>query len=238
VTDLGLEGQTVIVTGGGRGIGAAVMRKLAAAGATPVAIDLADAERVPGRFLKADVTDAEALQAAVARAADETGRLDAAVACAGINRDGVHWKMTAEEWSSVLAVNLDGSFHLLQATTPRLRANGRGALVFVSSINGERGGFGQANYAASKAGVIGLAKSAARELGRFDIRVNVVSPGYIDTPMTKPLPAEILKLAESQSVLGRIGRADEVADAVLFLLSDRAAYVTGHVLRVDGGQAM
>jgi 3-oxoacyl-[acyl-carrier protein] reductase len=150
----------------------------------------------------------------------------------------VLWKLEPAAWSEVLRVNLDAAFLLLHDTVPLLRQRGAGSVVLISSINGERGKFGQASYAASKAGLIGLARTAARELGRFGIRVNVVSPGLIDTSMTASLPAEAREQALRESALGRAGEPDDVAGAVLFLVSDLARHVTGQVLRVDGGQLM
>jgi 3-oxoacyl-[acyl-carrier protein] reductase len=180
--------------------------------------------------------------AAVPRLVDELrrrfDRLDIVVHAAGITRDAVLWKLEPASWSEVLRVNLDAAFLLLRETVPLLRDRGAGSVVLISSINGERGKFGQASYTASKAGLIGLARTAARELGRFGIRVNVVSPGLIETSMTAGLPAEIREQALRETALGRIGEPDDVACAVLFLASDLARHVTGQVLRVDGGQLM
>jgi len=231
-----MKDRSVLVTGAAGGIGAAAARALAAAGATVYGLDLEPGPGERARFIRADVTKAEEVTSAVERVVAETGRLDAVVAAAGILRDRVLWKMPLEDWRKVLAVNLDGSFHVLRAAVPAMReAGGGGSVVLVASINGERGKFGQANYAASKAGVIGLAKTAARELGAFGIRVNAVSPGYIDTAMTRGLPEDATRAAVEGSCLGRIGSPDEVASAILFLCSDLSAFVTGQVLRVDGG---
>ena len=161
---------------------------------------------------------------------------DVLVHAAGITRDHVLWKLADEEWTEVLRTNLDSAFWLLRAAVPAMRARERGAVVFLSSINGERGKVGQANYAASKAGLIGLARTAARELGPSNIRVNVVAPGLVRTAMSAHLPAEALERALGEAVLGRLAEPDDVARAVLFLCSDLARHVTGQVLRVDGGQ--
>jgi len=234
---LSLRGRVALVTGGGGGIGRAVARRLAEAGARVASMDrpgvapVPDAENVP-----VDLADA----ASIAAAFDELGRrvdgLDVVVHCAGITRDRVLWKMTDDEWNDVLRVNLDSAFHLLRLSVPRLRARGGGSVVLVSSINGERGKFGQANYAASKAGLIGLARTAAREAGTFGVRVNVVAPGMIETAMTRELPETARRDALEQTVLGRLGQPDDVARVVLFLAGSASRHVTGQVLRVDGGQ--
>lgn len=230
--------RTVVVSGGAGGIGAAVLRRFEAAGATLFNLDTrppADDTGLPGRYIETDVTDQQAVRDAVDQAVEQTGRLDAVIACAGINRDQVAWKLDEEDWRRVLAVNLDGTFHLLRAAIPHFRAAGAGTAVAISSINGERGSFGQTNYAASKAGVIALVKSLARETGRFGIRVNAVSPGYIETPMTAPLPAAVIQAAIDGAPLGRVGRPEEIAEGVFWLCSGSSSFVTGQVLRIDGG---
>lgn len=235
---LSLAGQRVLVTGGSGGIGLAVVDLLRAAGAEVWSVDLAGAPPPSGAVSKpCDLRDKAAL-ARIVHEAQAAGGLDALVHCAGITRDRVLWKLTDDDWDAVLDVNLDSAFRLLRAAAPILRARNKGSVVLVSSINGERGKFGQANYAASKAGLIGLAKSAARELGRFNVRVNVVAPGMVRTAMTEGLPPEVLRTAQDESALGRIAEPADVARAVLFLISDLARHVTGQVLRVDGGQLM
>ena len=236
---LSLENQVAIVTGGAGGIGSAVAQALLSCGARVGVVDLAGRGAVGGaEFLECNLAQAPAVEALFEKIERRFGRLDVLVHAAGITRDGVLWKMSDEDWSSVLRVNLDSAFHLLHGAVPLMRRTGGGAVVLVSSINGERGKFGQANYAASKAGLIGLARSAARELGRFGIRVNVVAPGLIDTPMTTDLPADVREQAIGETVLGRAGTPEDVAGAVLFLVSAMSGHVTGQVLRVDGGQLM
>jgi acetoacetyl-CoA reductase/3-oxoacyl-[acyl-carrier protein] reductase len=238
MSPLSFAGKCVLVTGGSSGIGAAVARMFAEAGASVHVLDRVAPSVPTGSFHEVDVTDAGQVEHAVATARAESGRLDVLVACAGIARDGVLWKLSDEDWSSVLAVNLTGAFHCVRAVARHLREGGGGAIVLVSSINGERGKFGQANYSASKAGLIGLAKTAARELGRFGIRVNVVSPGMTDTKMSRALPEAARATAVNETAIGRSATPDDVAGPVLFLCSELARHVTGQVLRVDGGQYM
>jgi acetoacetyl-CoA reductase/3-oxoacyl-[acyl-carrier protein] reductase len=236
---VGLDGKVALVTGGGGGIGSAVVALLREAGARVLSVDLPGAPCVEGaRRFDCDVgkpDDVAGLFEAVRREVDS---LDLLVHCAGITRDRVIWKLRPEDWDDVLRVNLDSAFLLLREAVPLMRGAGEGAVVLVSSINGERGKFGQSNYAASKAGLIGLGRTAARELGRFGIRVNVVAPGMIETAMTESLGEEMKRQAVEETVLGRIGRPEDVARAVLFLLSGMGRHVTGQVLRVDGGQLM
>lgn len=232
---LALHGKTAVVSGGSGGIGRAVCAHLRAAGAEVVSIDRADAAPVPDAVnLGCDLADAAAIAALEARLPPAVQLL---VHCAGITRDGVVWKLGKDQWDQVLRVNLDSAFHLLQLLVPRLRQAG-GSVVLLASINAERGKFGQANYAASKAGLIALGKSAARELGSFGIRVNSVAPGWIDTAMTRDLGAEHRQRAVAETALARLGTAADVAGAVLFLCSPLASHITGQVLRVDGGQLM
>jgi acetoacetyl-CoA reductase/3-oxoacyl-[acyl-carrier protein] reductase len=236
---LSLAGRVALVTGGGGGIGAAVCSRLLEAGAEVVSLDLPGTGCVDGaQALECDLRDSGAVATSFETFRKRFDRLDALVHCAGITRDAVLWKMDPDDWSDVLRVNLDSAFAVLQQAVPLMRASGEASVVLVSSINGERGKFGQSNYAASKAGLIGLGRSAARELGGFGIRVNVVAPGIVATAMTASLPEEIYQRAVDETVLGRAGEPDDVADAVLFLASRMARHVTGQVLRVDGGQLM
>lgn len=230
----GLQGHRALVAGGSGGIGRAVASLLVDAGAEVWSLDRPGAEPPPRvRSLECDLADPDA----IARLAEELpDSLRVFVHGAGITRDAVLWKMDREAWREVMAVNLDSAFLLMRAVVPRMRAAGGGSIVLISSINGERGKFGQANYAASKAGLIALGKTAAQELGRFGIRVNSVAPGWIDTDMTRGLPEEYRRRAVQESALGRVGRPEDVASAVLFLCSEASGHITGQVLRVDGGQ--
>jgi 3-oxoacyl-[acyl-carrier protein] reductase len=166
------------------------------------------------------------------------GRLDYLVLNAGVARDRVIWKMSEAEWDEVLAVNLKGAFNYVRAAVPRLRDQGSGRVVFISSINALRGKFGQCSYAASKAGQIGFARSLAVELGSAGITVNVVAPGMVRSAMTSALPEAVLTRACAESLLGRIGDPEDVAAAVDFLCRPESRHITGAVLRVDGGQAL
>jgi 3-oxoacyl-[acyl-carrier protein] reductase len=243
-----LVGKKAIVTGGSLGIGAAIARELARQGAD-VAINYrrhdAEAKQVVaeiqaggrrGLAVQADVasfTDADRM---VTQVVAEFGGLDILVNNAGINRDAVIWKMTEEQWDEVLDTNLKGYFNYCRAAVPIFREQKSGKIVNVTSINGLRGKFGQTNYSASKAGIIGLTKALAREMGKSNVNVNAVAPGLIETDMVRDAPQQVLDAALAEIVLGRLGKPDEVAAVVAFLCSDAARHITGEVLRVDGGQ--
>jgi 3-oxoacyl-[acyl-carrier protein] reductase len=246
--DFGLAGQVAVVTGAAGGIGGAVARALAAEGCDIALVDSADAEALETMCQQVELhgSGTLGLHADVrsrARAADVVqevvahfGRLDILVCCAGITRDAVSWKLSESDWDDVLAVNLKGCFNYARAAAPIFRAQRSGRIVNIASINGLRGKFGQCNYAASKAGVIGLSKTLARELGKFGVTVNVVAPGMVDTALTQRLGADVMATATSETVLGRISAPSDIADAVTFLCSSRARQITGAVLRVDAGQ--
>lgn len=232
-----LDGAVAIVTGAAGGIGTAIVAALAAEGARVVGVDIGEASGAEG-CRRCDVGDRGQVEELVDGVVAEHGGIDLLVHAAGVTRDGVLWRLEDDDWSTVMRVNLDAAFLLLRASAKHLRRSNRGSTVLIASINGERGKLGQTNYAASKAGLIGLARSAARELGRDGVRVNVVAPGFITTAMTDSLPAQIKERAVAETVLGRPGRPEDVANAVVFLCSALSGHVTGQVLRVDGGQLM
>jgi len=248
--DLGLAGRAALITGGGRGIGAATARELAREGCDVALVDLAgfpDAEGVAAELrgmgrramaLRADVASVAAAEATVAAMVQELGRLDILVCSAGITRDAMLWNLTEQAWDEVLGANLKGCFAYCRAVAPVLRAQRSGRIVTLASINGLRGKAGQANYAASKAGVVALTKTVARELGAAGVTVNCVAPGMVRTAMTEALPLELRERAIAESALGRIAEPEDVADTIAFLCSDRARHLTGAVIQVDGGQYM
>lgn len=231
---LRFDGRAALVTGGARGIGRGIAERLARLGAEVHVLD-----REPGapgdglRFHPIDITDGEAVTVAVAALPSPPLLL---VNNAGITRDRSIVKMSDEEWGSVIDVNLTGAFHVLRAVAPGMIAAGQGRVVNVVSINGLRGKYGQANYSASKAGLVGLTKTAARELGPKGITVNAVAPGMVLTEMTLALAPEFRQRALDESLLKRLPEVEDVAAAVIFLLSDAARMITGEVIRVDAGQ--
>ena len=229
-------GERAIVTGASRGIGRAIADALAEAGAEVDAFDVGEPERGDNfrhHFVRVDIADAAAVNDAVARLGAAPSQL---VNNAGITRDRSLMKMSDADWGAVLAVNLTGAFNMIRAVAPRMTAQGRGRIVNITSINGLRGKFGQANYAAAKAGLIGLTKTAAREFGKKGITVNAVAPGMVMTEMARALPADVLARAAAEAALEDLDAPEDISNAVLFLLSDAARAITGEVLRVDAGQ--
>lgn len=236
-----LDGKTALVTGGSRGIGRAIALELGRAGADVVvgfrsgeAEAQAVASEAGGRAVQADVSDAESARALV----EEAGELDLLVNNAGVTRDGLLARMSDDDWRTVLDTNLSSVFFTCRAVARGMMKRRAGSIVNVSSIVGIHGNWGQTNYAASKAGIIGFTKSLARELGSRNVRANVVAPGYVTTRLTELLPEEATQAMLDNTPLGRLGEPEDVAGAVRFLCSDEASFVTGEVLLVDGGLGM
>ena len=236
-----LEGKLALVTGGSRGIGRAIALELGRAGAEVVVgyrtgRDEAEAvaEEIGGRAVEADVSDAESAAALVEAAGD----VDVLVNNAGLTRDGLLVRMSDEDWRTVIDTNLSSVFYTCRAAARPMMRKRSGSIVNISSIVGVHGNWGQTNYAASKAGIIGFTKSLARELGSRNVRANVVAPGYVTTQLTDVLPEEATQAMLTNTPLGRLGDPEDVAGAVRFLCSDAAKFVTGDVLLVDGGLGM
>ncbi len=230
------SGHRALVTGASRGIGRAIADALGHAGALVEVFDRSDPERPDDfkhHFVRIDISDPDAVKNAVAGL---PGVPDLLVNNAGITRDRSIAKMSDMDWTAVLAVNLTGAFNMIRAIAPMMAAQGQGRIVNITSINGLRGKFGQANYASAKAGLIGLTKTAAREFGKKGVTVNAVAPGMVMTAMARELPAEIISRAEAEAALVSLAHPEDISSVVLFLLSDGARAITGEVIRVDAGQ--
>ncbi len=246
---MSLQGKVAIVTGAAQGIGRAIAEALAHAGA-----DIAVADLDPGRSadtvaavekigrkalnIKVNVADANATKAMAEHVIKTWGKIDILVNNAGITRDALLLRMKEEDWNLVLQVNLNGTFNCTKAVLQPMTKQRYGRIVNIASIVGAMGNVGQANYAASKAAVIGFTKTVAREYASRNVTVNAVAPGFIDTAMTQGLPTEVKEALQKQIPLGRLGTPADIAAAVQFLVSDEAAYVTGQVLHVNGGMLM
>jgi 3-oxoacyl-(acyl-carrier-protein) reductase len=243
-----LKDKIAVVTGAGRGLGKGIALKLAREGAKIVVCDVleenahavaAEIEKAGGKAIavKVDIANKLDVETMFATAVSHFGHIDILVNNAGINRDGVLHKMTDENWDQVIAVNLTGTFYCLRLAAQQMRERGYGRIVNVASMSW-LGNFGQANYAASKAGVVGLTKTAARELARKGITVNAVCPGFIDTEMTRGVPEKVWGIMVDKIWSGKVGSPEDVGNVVAFLASDEASYVTGEVINVSGGMTL
>ncbi len=232
-----LKNRVAIVTGGSRGIGLATVRRFAAEGARGVVWDLQKPASLPEgwTFRKLDVTDFAAVEQAAREAMEAFSRIEILVNNAGITRDAVLLKMEEAQFDAVVQVNLKGVYNCTRAVAPYMVENGYGRILSASSVVGIYGNYGQTNYVATKAGVIGMTRVWARELGRHGVTANAVAPGFIATEMVKTVPEKVLEKVREKTPVGRLGRPEDVANAYLFLASDEASFINGAVLSVDGG---
>ncbi len=245
---MNLRGKSAIVTGGSIGIGASIALKLADCGANIAIIDRDHKEEAlqiiehiknkgrKGLFIQEDISNFKKASSIVESIKKEFGGLNILINNAGINWDGVIWKMTEEQWDSVININLKGCFNYVRAVSPIFREQKSGKIVNVTSINGLRGKFGQSNYSASKAGIVGLTKTVAKELGKYGINVNAIAPGLIETDMMKAADENVREKAIEEITLKRIGQPEDIANVVAFLSCDLASHITGEIIKVDGGQ--
>jgi 3-oxoacyl-[acyl-carrier protein] reductase len=241
-TDL-LESVNAVVTGGASGIGAAIVRQMSLAGAQVVVWDVRPPE--PGAFedlksdiayVECDVSQLASIQTALERTEEVVGHVDSLINNAGVTRDHLVKDLTVDEWDTVLNVNLKGAFLTTKTVTPGMVERRRGTIINISSLGGKVGTVGQANYCASKAGLVGLTKSNAKEFARFGIRINAIQPGLIDTPMTQSLRPDIYAQKLAEVPLKRAGTPDEIGRGCVFLASEMSSYITGTVIEIGGGR--
>lgn len=244
-----LNDKVAIVTGSARGIGKNIAEQLAAAGASIVVSDVLEEDgiatakelKASGRksvFVKTNVSVREEAENLITTAIEKMGQIDILVNNAGITRDNLLMRMSQSEWDSVIAVNLTGAFNCIQAAVKPFMKQRHGRIINIASVVGQMGNAGQANYAASKAGIIGLTKSVAKELSTRNVLVNAVAPGFIQTAMTENLPDKAKEVMQNMIPLGRLGNPEDVARAVVFLSGEDSSYITGQVINVDGGMVM
>jgi len=243
-----LDGKVALITGGSMGIGTAISLDLAQNGAdvgltfrkheeeAQAVVDKIAAMGRKAQKYKVDVSDFDAAQKLVEKVIEEFGRIDILINNAGLNWDGVVWKMKEEQWDAVINVDLKGTFNFIRAVAPVFKDQQSGKIVNITSINAMRGRFGQSNYTAAKAGTIALTKTVAKELGKFRVNVNAVAPGLIETEMIKSMPDDFKQRSQAETVFDCLGKPEDVAYLVTFLCSEKSKHITGEVIKVDGGQ--
>ncbi|MFH1223617.1 MAG: 3-oxoacyl-[acyl-carrier-protein] reductase [Pseudomonadota bacterium] len=236
--DLGLKGKTALITGGARGIGAAIAKSLAAEGVKVIVTDISDKSSVDALYYKMNVADSTSVNDCIKKIQEDGHSVDILVNNAGITRDTFLIRMKEEDWDAVLNVNLKGAFNCTKAIAPIMMKSRWGRIVNISSIVGVMGNKGQANYSASKAGLIGFTKSCAQELASRNITVNAIAPGFIVSDMTNVLSEDVQKDFMSKIPAARFGTVEEIANVVNFLSSDKASYITGQVIGINGGMLM
>jgi len=231
-----IGGKIAVITGGSGAIGQAIACSLGAAGAQAISLDLAPPRGADVPWIECDVRNDASVAKAMSQVVGKQGGIDIAIHAAGVTRDAVVWKLPVEDWDLVHSVNLRGAFLMIRQALPLMRERGRGRIVLIGSINGSRGKFGTAAYSASKAGLLGLARSVAREAGRFGVLINVIEPGWVRTPLTDSFPQPVRDAALAETLVGSFVETEDIGRAVTFLCGPGGRRITGQVLRIDSGQ--